>query len=139
MSVEPEPPVDPVSARLGRAQEMSAERIRNGQLQVELASLRSQLDTMHSARDRFNAVRFVALCLIVLLGLAAVVYIQVDSRGSGRLRAELIRQCEIRNSNTVSLQAALTQAAAAEDSTDVARQFANAAAALRTTGCDGLH
>lgn len=127
--------------RIARAQELSAERVRNGALQVEVASLEARLTAAEARRDRANTVRFLALCLLVLIGLGGVLYLQIDSRGSGQLRAALIAQCQDRNANVVATRTGLQQQAMnnmAAGQTEYAEVWRNLADSLVTVDCGTL-
>lgn len=141
MSLQPPPTGDGAAERITRAQELSEERVRNGQLQVKVAALESQLSAQSQRRERANTVRFVTLCTVILLGLAALVYLQVDSQGSGRLRGALVRQCEQRNANLEILKASFAQQAdvyATQGDRDNERIVRSLSTAFQTVNCAEL-
>jgi hypothetical protein len=127
--------------RIARAQELSAVRVRNGKLTIRLAQLESQLAGQKVRNERSVTIRFAIMCLIALAGLGALLYLQIDSRGSGQLRTALIKQCETRNANVIVTKQGLEQQALNNDKagqSDYAEVWRTLSNTLATVDCTTL-
>jgi hypothetical protein len=127
--------------RIARAQELSAERVRNSELTVHIAKLEAQLATQKARNERSVTARFAIMCVLVLAGLSLLLYVQVDSTGSGQLRQALVKQCETRNANVMVTKEGLTQQAAANDRAgqgDYAEVWRTLSNTLATVDCTTL-
>lgn len=126
---------------IARAQELSAERARNNELTIRVAQLETQLSASKGRNERSTTIRFVVLCLVVLAGLSAIVYLQIDSRGSGQLRDALVQQCDTRNSNIVATRQSLEQQALNNETngqTEYAQVWRTLAQTLTLSDCRQL-
>lgn len=87
---------------------------------------------------RGNARRFVALLVLILLGVGALVWLQVQARSTEELRTELVRQCEQHNAETLALRNGLGDAGVQSEDVDVQDSLLQAANNLKDVNCSRL-
>ncbi len=135
------PPPDDMGARLKRVQDGITSAREISRLEAEVLRLQAVISSNETRRDRANTTRFIALCLIVLVGLGSLVFLQIDSRGSGQLRGALVQQCTERNENIVATKTSLEQQAKNNENAGqsaYAEVWRTLAQSLSTTDCATL-